>query len=212
MDQPLRPQRLHGRPRQRRLPALRRAARPVRPAGPARLLKPGPRRAGKPLPEQGDLVVIGGGLTGPSTACHAARKGTHVVLVEKDKVGSGASGRNGGMCTQGITISRTTLLSKSDLRAELGSDSYHGALLDPLSAHLQRGLLTRTGRSGRRPRARRATRPTVAASGAGPRSGRAGRRQGPAVWRGGSGHRDDGAANGATAGRWWRGAARRRGR
>ncbi|GHE63467.1 hypothetical protein GCM10017771_86790 [Streptomyces capitiformicae] len=50
-------------------------------------------------------MVIGGGLTGLSTAYHAARKGAHVVLVEKDKVGSGASGRNGSMCTQGITIS-----------------------------------------------------------------------------------------------------------
>ncbi|MCC9707562.1 FAD-binding oxidoreductase [Streptomyces sp. MNU76] len=33
----------------------------------------------------------------------------------------------------------TTLLSKSDLRAELGSDYYHGALLDALSAHLHVG-------------------------------------------------------------------------
>ena len=33
----------------------------------------------------------------------------------------------------------TTLLSKSELRAELGSDYYHGALLDPLSAALHVG-------------------------------------------------------------------------
>ena len=63
-----------------------------------------PDRSGKPLPESADVVVIGGGLTGLSTAYHAARKGASVVLVEKDKVGSGASGRNGSMCTQGITI------------------------------------------------------------------------------------------------------------
>jgi glycine/D-amino acid oxidase-like deaminating enzyme len=49
-------------------------------------------------------VVIGGGLTGLSTAYHTTRKGATAVLVEKDKVGSGASGRNGSMCTQGITI------------------------------------------------------------------------------------------------------------
>jgi glycine/D-amino acid oxidase-like deaminating enzyme len=33
----------------------------------------------------------------------------------------------------------TTLLSRSDLRTELGSDFYHGALLDPLSAGLHVG-------------------------------------------------------------------------
>lgn len=171
---------------------------------------PFPDRTGKPLPERADLVVIGGGLTGLSTAYHTARKGAHVVLVEKDKVGSGASGRNGSMCTQGITIGtgearerygqqrarelydafreavdvmeeltqkeqidcdfqrsgrlgvaykpqhfdsmqatqrdlaenfghETRLLSKSELRSELGSDYYHGALLDPLSAALHVG-------------------------------------------------------------------------
>lgn len=175
---------------------------------------PFPDRTGKPLPEQADLVVVGGGLTGLSTAYHAARKGAHVVLVEKDKIGSGASGRNGSMCTQGITIGTgearerygqerarelydafreavdvveeitvkeqidcdfqrrgrlgvaykprhfegmkakqrdlaenfghdTTLLSKSELRAELGSDYYHGALLDPLSAALHVGKYVR---------------------------------------------------------------------
>ncbi|WP_406440664.1 FAD-binding oxidoreductase [Streptomyces sp. NBC_01613] len=171
---------------------------------------PLPDRTGRDLPESADVVVIGGGLTGLSTAYHAARKGAHVVLVEKDKVGSGASGRNGSMCTQGITIGvgearkrygqqrarelydafreavdvveeltqkeqidcdfnragrlgvaykpqhfeamkatqrdlaenfdhETTLLSPSDLRTELGSDYYHGALLDPLSAGLHVG-------------------------------------------------------------------------
>ncbi|MFI6541667.1 NAD(P)/FAD-dependent oxidoreductase [Streptomyces prunicolor] len=171
---------------------------------------PLPDRSGKDLPESADVVVIGGGLTGLSTAYHAASKGADVVLVEKDKVGSGASGRNGSMCTQGITIGvgearkrygperarelydafreavdvveeltqkeqidcdfnrsgrlgvaykpqhfesmkatqrdlaenfdhETTLLSRSELRAELGSDFYHGALLDPLSAGLHVG-------------------------------------------------------------------------
>ena len=65
---------------------------------------PLPDRSGNPLPDDADVVVIGGGITGLSTALHTARKGARVVLVEKDKVGSGASGRNGSMCTQGITI------------------------------------------------------------------------------------------------------------
>ena len=169
-----------------------------------------PDRSGKDLPEEADVVVVGGGLTGLSTAYHAARKGAGVVLVEKDKVGSGASGRNGSMCTQGITIGvgearkrygqqrarelydsfreavdiveeltqkeqidcdfhrsgrlgvafkpkhfesmratqrdladnfghETRLLTRGELRSELGSDYYHGALLDPLSAGLHVG-------------------------------------------------------------------------
>jgi glycine/D-amino acid oxidase-like deaminating enzyme len=171
---------------------------------------PFPDRSGKELPDAVDVAVIGGGLTGLSTALHTARKGADVLLLEKDKIGSGASGRNGSMCTQGITIStgearkrygqprarelydafreavdvveeltekegidcdfnrcgrlgvaykpghfeqkkaqqrdlaenfghETVLLSPSELRAELGSDYYHGALLDPLSAGLHVG-------------------------------------------------------------------------
>jgi glycine/D-amino acid oxidase-like deaminating enzyme len=171
---------------------------------------PFPDRSGRDLPDDADVVVIGGGLTGLSTALHTARKGADVVLVEKDKIGSGASGRNGSMCTQGITIGvgearkrygqerarelydafreavdvvekltvdegidcdfkrsgrlgvafkpehfaameaqqrvladdfdhETVLLDKAALRSELGSDFYHGALLDPLSAGLHVG-------------------------------------------------------------------------
>jgi glycine/D-amino acid oxidase-like deaminating enzyme len=169
-----------------------------------------PDRSGNPLPDQADVLVIGGGITGLSTALHCARRGATVVLVEKDRIGSGASGRNGSMCTQGLTIGvgqarqrygqerarelydafrtavdvveqltetekidcdfvrsgrlgvafkpehheaqkaahadlarnfghETVLISKSELRSELGSDYYHGALLDPLSAGLHVG-------------------------------------------------------------------------
>ncbi|MGW6403628.1 NAD(P)/FAD-dependent oxidoreductase [Streptomyces sp. NPDC055134] len=172
--------------------------------------EPFPDRSGKPLPEDADLVVVGAGLTGLSTALHAARKGARVVLVEKDKVGSGASARNGSMCNQGFTIGvgqavrrygrdrarelydayrkavdtveelvstesidcdfrrvgrlgvayrpqhfehqktqhrdleryfghETRLIGPGDLRTEIGSDAYHGALLDPLSAGLHVG-------------------------------------------------------------------------
>jgi len=49
-----------------------------------------------------DVVVIGAGLLGASTALHMAEAGLDVVLVEKDDVGSGASGRNGGQLTPGL--------------------------------------------------------------------------------------------------------------
>lgn len=49
-----------------------------------------------------DLVVVGGGCTGLSTALHAARAGLSVVLLEGGRIGWGASGRNGGQMIPGL--------------------------------------------------------------------------------------------------------------
>ncbi|MBT4932118.1 MAG: FAD-binding oxidoreductase [Rhodospirillaceae bacterium] len=47
-----------------------------------------------------DVCVIGGGFTGISSALHLAERGYDVVLLEGERVGWGASGRNGGqICT-----------------------------------------------------------------------------------------------------------------
>lgn len=51
--------------------------------------------------ETADLCVIGGGYTGLSAALHAAENGMSVVLVEAQRVGFGASGRNGGQLGSG---------------------------------------------------------------------------------------------------------------
>lgn len=48
-----------------------------------------------------DLVVVGAGYTGLSTALHAAEKGLSVVVLEAHRVGFGASGRNGGQVGTG---------------------------------------------------------------------------------------------------------------
>ncbi len=64
-----------------------------------------PSYAGRPLPEQTDVLVVGGGYTGLSTALHLARKGAQVTLIEQETLGWGASSRNGGHCNAGITIS-----------------------------------------------------------------------------------------------------------
>ncbi|QFU74265.1 FAD-binding oxidoreductase [Halioglobus maricola] len=43
-----------------------------------------------------DVCVIGGGYTGLSTAIHLRKRGYSVILLEANKIGWGASGRNGG--------------------------------------------------------------------------------------------------------------------
>jgi len=49
-----------------------------------------------------DVCVIGGGLTGISSALNLANKGYSVILLEARKIGWGASGRNGGQLGIGM--------------------------------------------------------------------------------------------------------------
>ncbi|WP_190812784.1 NAD(P)/FAD-dependent oxidoreductase [Saccharopolyspora pogona] len=60
------------------------------------------------LPARADVVVVGAGLTGLSTALHLSRRGAQVALLDAHTVGWGASGRNGGMATTGLAISFAT--------------------------------------------------------------------------------------------------------
>jgi glycine/D-amino acid oxidase-like deaminating enzyme len=49
-----------------------------------------------------DVVIVGGGFTGLSTALSLAEKGASVVLLEAREPGWGASGRNGGQINAGL--------------------------------------------------------------------------------------------------------------
>ena len=49
-----------------------------------------------------DVLVVGGGLLGTSTALHLAEQGIETIVIEKDRIGSAASGRNGGQLTPGL--------------------------------------------------------------------------------------------------------------
>ena len=63
-------------------------------------------RTAYPLLEGGksvDVCVVGAGFTGVSTALDLAERGYSVALVEANRVGWGASGRNGGHLISGIS-------------------------------------------------------------------------------------------------------------
>jgi glycine/D-amino acid oxidase-like deaminating enzyme len=65
-----------------------------------------------------DVAVVGGGITGLSTALHAARAGAAVVLLEAEEPGFGASGRNGGQVNPGLKLDPDTV--ERDFGADLG--------------------------------------------------------------------------------------------
>lgn len=60
-----------------------------------------PLEAPHALPDDVDVAVIGGGLTGLSAALRLARAGASVALFERETIGWGASGRNGGQVSVG---------------------------------------------------------------------------------------------------------------
>jgi len=64
----------------------------------------GPDYGATSLPDTIDIAIVGGGLTGLSAAVHLRKKGASVAVLEAERMGWGASGRNGGMCTTGISI------------------------------------------------------------------------------------------------------------
>src|SRR5690606_10764119 len=50
-----------------------------------------------------DVAIIGGGFTGIATAVELAERGLKVAVVETNKIGWGASGRNGGQVTGSLS-------------------------------------------------------------------------------------------------------------
>ncbi|SFA95002.1 gamma-glutamylputrescine oxidase [Poseidonocella pacifica] len=66
-----------------------------------------------------DVCIIGGGYTGLSAALHLAEAGIKVVLIEAQRVGFGASGRNGGQLGSGQRP------EQDKLEKALGRDAAH---------------------------------------------------------------------------------------
>jgi gamma-glutamylputrescine oxidase len=66
-----------------------------------------------------DVVVLGAGLTGLSAALALAEAGRRVVVLEAERIGWGASGRNGGQVIAGYGCEQHAL------EAALGADTAH---------------------------------------------------------------------------------------
>src|SRR5437899_5155521 len=92
------------------------------------------------VPRTADVVVVGGGCMGTSTAWHLARRGLGVVLLEKSHVAAGATGHSGALVRQqyearlGIRLARESLAFFRRFKEETG-----------LSCHFRTtGCLSRT--------------------------------------------------------------------
>ncbi len=104
---------------------------------------------GMNLPATVDLVIVGGGYTGLSTALHAAEAGLSAHVIEAHDIGHGGSGRNVGLVNAGVWM------PPSAVRATLGPD--HGPrflrrfadgpalVFDLIERHQIRCEATRTG-------------------------------------------------------------------
>ncbi|HVZ44859.1 MAG TPA: FAD-binding oxidoreductase [Ramlibacter sp.] len=74
-----------------------------------------PRFAGAvqtPPDGRADVVVVGGGFTGLSAALALAKKGAQVVVLEAERVGGAASGRNGGHVNNGFAQDYGTMCAR----------------------------------------------------------------------------------------------------
>ena len=59
--------------------------------------------------QKADVCVVGGGYTGLSAALHLAQAGRDVILLDAQRVGFGASGRNGGQVGTGQRVEQDAL-------------------------------------------------------------------------------------------------------
>jgi glycine/D-amino acid oxidase-like deaminating enzyme len=97
-----------------------------------------------------DLLVIGGGYTGLWSALHAARRhpDRRIVLIEADRIGWAASGRNGGFVeaslTHGLENGKTRWPNEIDTLERMGIEN-----LDGMQAEIaELGLDTQWQRTG----------------------------------------------------------------
>ncbi|MCC7048412.1 MAG: FAD-binding oxidoreductase [Alphaproteobacteria bacterium] len=83
---------------------------------------PPPDTTRKDLPWEVDVAIVGGGYCGLSAALELRRHGTDVLVLEAERIGFGASSRNGGMVSGGLK------LAAADLARKFGEEKAAGVL------------------------------------------------------------------------------------
>ncbi len=76
------------------------------------------------LPDRAEVAIIGGGYTGLSASLTLSRLGHRPVVLDGERIGWGASSRNGGMVSGGIKV------VSSKLTERLGPDAARRVALD----------------------------------------------------------------------------------
>lgn len=77
---------------------------------------------------QADVCIIGAGFTGISAALELCERGYSVVVLEAERIGFGASGRNGGQIVNGYSRDLKTIAGRygTDRAVKLGAMSLEG--------------------------------------------------------------------------------------
>ncbi len=78
---------------------------------------------------QADVLIVGGGYTGLSSALHLAEAGASVVLLEAKSIGFGGSGRNAGLVNAGVWQNPDHVCEQ--LGVEAGERFYRALLESP---------------------------------------------------------------------------------
>ncbi|TRL36745.1 NAD(P)/FAD-dependent oxidoreductase [Rhizobium straminoryzae] len=80
---------------------------------------------------EADICIIGAGFTGISAALDLCERGYSVVVLEAERIGFGASGRNGGQIVNGYSRDLATIAGRygTEKAAALGRMSLEGAAI-----------------------------------------------------------------------------------
>ncbi|MFI5178049.1 MAG: NAD(P)/FAD-dependent oxidoreductase [Vicinamibacterales bacterium] len=81
--------------------------------------------------QRADVAIVGAGYTGLSAARVLARTGARVVVLERERVGWGASSRNGGQILTGLKLDPVTLAARA---GEAGLAELFAISIDAIAA------------------------------------------------------------------------------
>lgn len=96
----------------------------------------GPARDPLPGPQSADVAIVGAGFTGLWTAYYLLREdpSLHVVVLEEETAGFGASGRNGGWCSALFPTSIDNLAAGSSRESAIALTRAMNATVDEVGA------------------------------------------------------------------------------